>query len=90
MTSAKLVGMKKINDFGNEEIQLLEARTELYFNEESEICNHYKKVYLIRYESIQKWCSDRFNTHGKKKVLNKSLCMLIYSLLFHNKLVYYH
>ena len=35
---AKLVGMKKINDFENEEMQLLEARPDLHFTEESEIC----------------------------------------------------
>ena len=58
---AKLVGMKKINDFENEEIQLLVARTDLHFNEESEICYHYEKINLIRYES-------NFSTFLKKKL----------------------
>ena len=35
---AKLVGMKKINDFENKKTQLLAATTDLHFNEESEIC----------------------------------------------------
>ena len=30
--------MKKINDFENEEIQLLEARADLHFNKKIDIC----------------------------------------------------
>ena len=54
----KLIGMKKIDDFENKEMQLLQARNYLHFNEESEICYHHEKPYLIRYESIQKSCLD--------------------------------
>ena len=43
---AKLVERKKINDFGSNKIQLLEARIDLHFNKESEICYHHEEVYF--------------------------------------------
>ena len=59
-------------NIANRDAELLTQRTGHTFEPNKEICFHHEKVYISKYEALQKYCFDPFKSHKKK--INKGLC----------------
>lgn len=80
-------GTKNIHDLTIEDKALIEQRIGMKLSIiDSTICYHHEKVYLSRYESLQKVCADPFKTHTqqiKSKLSNYYLInTYIYIIVF--------
>ncbi|XP_015666911.1 ARL14 effector protein [Protobothrops mucrosquamatus] len=64
-------GFKTKQDLSATDLLLLQLRTGITLSEAHTICFHHAKVYLDRYEDLQKSCCDPFNMH--KKLSRKNL-----------------
>uniref|UniRef100_A0A8D0AX97 ARF like GTPase 14 effector protein n=1 Tax=Salvator merianae TaxID=96440 RepID=A0A8D0AX97_SALMN len=64
-------GFKTKQDLSSTDLLLLQLRTGITLSENHTICFHHAKVYLDRYEDLQKSCCDPFNIH--KKIARKNL-----------------
>ena len=67
----RLILLKDVTERGR---ALLEWRCEVKISEldlNKESYYHYDKMYLSRYESLQKYCFDLYNTHGDHFVTSK-------------------
>ena len=60
-----------ISKYDRQGLELITSRTSYRFKNDDEVCSHHEKVYLSRYESVQKYCNDPFKTH--KKNISKGL-----------------
>ena len=56
-----VAGFFAANELSQEDRKLQECRSGLTIADESSICFHHHKVYLDRYESLQKYCCDPFH-----------------------------
>lgn len=66
-----LTGFKTKQDLSSTDMVLLQHRTGITVSDNYTICFHHAKLYLDRYEDLQKSCCDPFNIH--KKVARKNL-----------------
>ena len=66
----KTVGVISASSISTEQRKLLEWRTGLSIDDDSKICCHHEKMYLARFESLQKYCCDPKNIH-KRKITSK-------------------
>ncbi|XP_058858847.1 ARL14 effector protein-like isoform X2 [Acipenser ruthenus] len=65
-------GCKALREMSPSNALLLQLRTGIMSLTESDrVCFHHEKVYVDRYEDLQKACCDPFNTH--KKAIKKGL-----------------
>lgn len=64
-------GFKAKQDISSADLLLLQLRTGITLSENSTICFHHAKVYIERFEDLQKSCCDPFNIH--RKVSKKNL-----------------
>ena len=64
-------GLIAMSDLKLVDRRLLSWRCGVIFGEEDKICFHHEKVYLTRFESLQKICADPF-VHHKKHITSKS------------------
>nr|XP_028585421.1 ARL14 effector protein isoform X1 [Podarcis muralis] len=64
-------GFKTKQELSSTDLLLLQLRTGITLSENDTICFHHAKVYLDRYEDLQKSCCDPFNMH--KKLSRKNL-----------------
>ena len=55
--------LKEINEFDDDSVFILELRTGL--TNLTSICLHHEYVFLKKYSSNQRKCSDPFSTHSK-------------------------
>ena len=69
-THCRISGFKSISDFEIADKNLLEWRTGKVFADAGRVCFHHEKLYLSRYESLQKFCCDPHQIH-KKRVRSK-------------------
>lgn len=63
--SRGVAGFFSANELSQEDRKLLGWRSGLTIADESTICFHHHKVYLDRYESLQKFCCDPFHCHKR-------------------------
>jgi hypothetical protein len=66
-------GFHNIADESLESRELLTLRSGVNVTayENATLCNYHEKIYLSRYESMQKFCCDPFKKH--KKLITKTL-----------------
>ncbi|XP_066556870.1 ARL14 effector protein isoform X2 [Amia ocellicauda] len=65
-------GLKPMRDMVPDDALLLQLRTGLMsLTERDTVCFHHERLYVDRYEDMQKACSDPFNCH--KKAIKKGL-----------------
>ena len=74
----KLIYCRKAGIIAADELSLkdtkvLEWRAEISFPANGTICNHHEKLFISRYESLQKNCCDPFDIH-KHHVASMFLC----------------
>ena len=74
------IGLILLKDVTGKDTTLLEWRCDVKISGSDlnkEICYHQEKTHLSQYESLQKYCYNRYNTHGvqfvtsKQKILGK-------------------
>lgn len=58
-------GLLKVTDFSEEDKELMQWRCGYQFHNDDKVCFHHEKLYLTRYESLQKYCADPFTVHNK-------------------------
>ena len=63
---SRTTGLILATELSQENKRMLEWRSGLTLSDESTICVHHEKVFLSRYESLQKYCCDPLNVHKKK------------------------
>ena len=65
-------GLLTVSDLSEKDKKLLQWRAELGLsvNVSDDICFHHEKMYISRYESLQRYCCDPFQSH-KKHVSSK-------------------
>ena len=64
-------GFKTLQELSSNDMLLLQLRTGMTLAGNNTICFHYAKVYIDRFEDLQKSCCDPFNIH--KKLAPKNL-----------------
>ena len=64
-------GFKTLQELSSNDMLLLQLRTGMTLAGNNTICFHYAKVYIDRFEDLQKSCCDPFNIH--KKLAQKNL-----------------
>ncbi|XP_052548448.1 ARL14 effector protein isoform X2 [Tympanuchus pallidicinctus] len=64
-------GFKTKEDISSFDLLLLQLRTGMTLSENDTICFHHAKIYIERFEDLQKSCCDPFNMH--RKVSKKNL-----------------
>lgn len=58
-------GFKTKEDISSFDLLLLQLRTGMTLSENDTICFHHAKIYIERFEDLQKSCCDPFNMHRK-------------------------
>lgn len=58
-------GFKTKQDISSSDLLLLQLRTGITLSENNTICFHHAKIYIERFEDLQKSCCDPFNIHRK-------------------------
>uniref|UniRef100_A0A8C3BXD1 ADP ribosylation factor like GTPase 14 effector protein n=1 Tax=Cairina moschata TaxID=8855 RepID=A0A8C3BXD1_CAIMO len=58
-------GFKTKQDISSSDLLLLQLRTGMALSENNTICFHHAKIYIERFEDLQKSCCDPFNMHRK-------------------------
>lgn len=58
-------GFKTKQDISSSDLLLLQLRTGMSLSENNTICFHHAKIYIERFEDLQKSCCDPFNMHRK-------------------------
>lgn len=58
-------GFKTKQDTSSSDLLLLQLRTGITLSENNTICFHHAKIYIERFEDLQKSCCDPFNMHRK-------------------------
>uniref|UniRef100_A0A8C0JDM0 ARF like GTPase 14 effector protein n=1 Tax=Chelonoidis abingdonii TaxID=106734 RepID=A0A8C0JDM0_CHEAB len=64
-------GFKTKQDLSSSDLLLLQLRTGMTLSENNTICFHHAKIYIDKFEDLQKSCCDPFNVH--RKVSKKNL-----------------
>lgn len=64
-------GFKTLQELSSNDMLLLQLRTGMTLSGNNTICFHHAKVYIDRFEDLQKSCCDPFNIH--KKLAKKNL-----------------
>lgn len=72
-------GLLNIDEFPVHDKKLLQWRCHYQFEGDNNICFHHEKMYLSRYESLQKFCADPFRVH-KKHITSKFKCVFFLTL----------
>ncbi|KAG2463434.1 ARL14 effector protein [Polypterus senegalus] len=71
-TYIRQIGLKTLRDLSANDMLLLQLRTGIMsLTGEDTVCFHHEKVYIDRYEDMQRICCDPFNMH--KKGIKRSL-----------------
>ena len=68
----RVKGRILISSIADPDIELLTQRTGHIFDSNNEICLHHEKVYISKYEALQKYYFDPYKSHKKK--ITKGLC----------------
>ncbi|KAM6393527.1 ARL14 effector protein isoform 1-T3 [Pluvialis apricaria] len=58
-------GFKTKQDISSSDLLLLQLRTGISLSDNNTICFHHAKIYIERFEDLQKSCCDPFNIHRK-------------------------
>lgn len=58
-------GFKTKQEMSSSDLLLLQLRTGITLSENNTICFHHAKIYIERFEDLQKSCCDPFNIHRK-------------------------
>ena len=81
---SRKTGMILLQDVSEKDRALLEWRYEVKISESDlnkDICYHHEKMYLTRYVGLQKYCCDRYNTHGDHFITSgKNICLIFLNL----------
>nr|XP_021520697.1 ARL14 effector protein [Aotus nancymaae] len=64
-------GFKTLQELSSNDMLLLQLRTGMTLSGNNTICFHHVKIYIDRFEDLQKSCCDPFNIH--KKLAKKNL-----------------
>ncbi|XP_036181596.1 ARL14 effector protein isoform X1 [Myotis myotis] len=64
-------GFKTLQELSSNDMLLLQLRTGMTLSGNNTICFHHAKIYIDRFEDLQKSCCDPFNIH--KKLAKKNL-----------------
>ncbi|EDL27771.1 RIKEN cDNA 2700007P21, isoform CRA_b, partial [Mus musculus] len=64
-------GFKTLKELSSNDMLLLQLRTGMTLSGNNTICLHHVKIYIDRFEDLQKSCCDPFNIH--KKLAKKNL-----------------
>ncbi|EGW01567.1 ARL14 effector protein [Cricetulus griseus] len=64
-------GFKTLQELSSNDMLLLQLRTGMTLSGNNTICFHHVKIYIDRFEELQKSCCDPFNIH--KKLAKKNL-----------------
>lgn len=64
-------GFKTLQELSSNDMLLLQLRTGMTLSGNNTICFHHAKVYMDRFDDLQKSCCDPFNIH--KKLAKKNL-----------------
>ncbi|KAG7468337.1 hypothetical protein MATL_G00141990 [Megalops atlanticus] len=65
-TYCQRAGLRQLSELGESDALLLQLRTGLMgLMERDTVCLHHEKVYVERFEDMQKACCDPFNNHRK-------------------------
>lgn len=76
-TYCRTSGFKSLSDLESSDRHLLEWRTGIVSANTDRVCFHHEKVYLSRYESLQKFCCDPDQIHNKR--VRSKLIFIFYS-----------
>lgn len=76
ITYSRKQGFLKYSSFSDNEKALIHWRSGVLLHEDDNVCFHHEKVFLSRYESLQRFCADPKSIH-KKKISRKYNSMLI-------------
>ena len=64
---SRAVGIKFAKDVSSEERKLIVWRSKISLEDNSSVCFHHEKIYLTRYESLQRYCCDPNRVHDVQK-----------------------
>lgn len=70
LTFSKHRGLLKLSDLPKDDQQLIRLRSGLEDTQAGDVCYYHRFLFLDKYESFQKVCSDPFNSHKKRVKLN--------------------
>ena len=66
LTYCRTTGCIQVSEFDEEDKHLISWRSNVTLNETDNICYHHKRIFLTRYESLQKYCYKPFTPHIPK------------------------
>lgn len=74
-------GFHKIADISLESQQLITLRSgvNISASDDTTLCYYHEKIFLSRYESLQRFCCDPFNKH--KKHITSKCCVCILAVI---------
>lgn len=70
LSYCRKTGFINISELKQTDRELLQWRCEISLADKDQVCFHHEKVYLSRYENLQKYCFDPFSVH-KKHITSK-------------------
>jgi hypothetical protein len=70
LTYCRKIGLISISELKQKDRELLQWRCEISLDDQDQVCFHHEKLYLSRYENLQKYCCDPFSLH-KKHITSK-------------------
>lgn len=70
LTYCRRSGFVSCSELSQGDKDLLQWRSGVHLTSQDQICMHHEKLYLSRFETLQKYCSDPFSIH-KKHVTSK-------------------
>ena len=75
-TNCRKSGLIAVSDLKPVDRRLLSWHCGVIFSEKDKICCHHEKVYLTRFDCLQRICADTF-VHHKKLITSSALHILL-------------